>query len=275
MHRVLNRSITGFPRLVVIFACAYVAIRFPAFRGLVGVNPSEFEPVGVLWFLRAPLPAWVWFSALGLLFASGAIAAAGRASKIAVPVFAGSVLVVTTYRSSWGQLLWFENLLVIHLVVIAAGAPMSGGRIDRPVPWTMQWCAVATIVLYALAGLAKLRYGGVGWVSGDVLANHIGYSSARLSVFGERPPLLASFAVAHPRVLTAGAVATVALELAAPLTLLGRRLAIAWSGAMWTLHVVVALTMAVVFPYPMLGLAFIPVIATAATRSKHLHEQAT
>ena len=265
MQRFLSRCEAHFPRLVVFFAGAYMAIRFPAFRSLTQLGALSFEPVGVLWFLRSPFPTGVWFGGLGLLFVSGVVALTGRAPRVAMPVFALCVLVATTYRSSWGQLLWFENLLVIHLVVLAVVVVTSSVGESQPSRRAMQWCAIATVVLYMLAGIAKIRYGGWAWISGDVLANHIGYSSARLSVFGERPPVLASFAVNHPGPLAIVSFATVALELCAPIALLGRRLAVLWSVTMWAFHLGIALTMAVVFPYPMLGLAFIPVIATAGS----------
>ncbi len=267
MRRALRLCESGFPRLVVLFAAVYAAIRLSAFRGLADLRASSFEPVGILWFLGSPLPDAVWFGVLGLLFVSGLVVLTGRAARPAMVVFTPCVLVVTTYRSSWGQLLWFENLLVIHLIVLTVAAVTGPIDAIRPPPWAMQCCAVATVVLYVLAGLAKLRYGGLGWISGDVLANHIGYSSARLSVFGEQPPLLASFAVNHPGALTIASFATVTSELGAPLALLGRRLAIVWSSVMWATHVGIALTMAVVFPYPLVGLAFVPVVAVAGCMS--------
>lgn len=267
MQRALRSYKPGLLRLVVLFATVYVAVRLPEFRGLVDLRASSFEPVGILWFLRSPLPNAVWFGVLGLLFVSGIVVLTGRATSAAMAVFAPCVLVVTTYRSSWGQLLWFENLLVIHLIVLAVAAVIGPIDEKRPPPWAVQCCAVATVVVYMLAGVAKLRYGGVGWISGDVLAHHIGYSSARLSVFGERPPLLASFAVNHAGALAFASVTTVALELGAPLALLRRRLAVVWSTAMWAVHVGIALTMAVVFPYPMVGLAFVPVVAAAGFKT--------
>lgn len=267
MRRALRLDEAGFARLVVLFASAYVAIRLPAFRGLVDRSVSSFEPVGILWFLRSPLPNALWFGVLGLLFGSGLMVLSGRATRAAMAVFAPCMLAVTTYRSSWGQLLWFENLLVIHLLVLTVAVVIRPTGENRLPPWAMQCCAIATVVLYVLAGVAKLRYGGAGWISGDVLAHHIGYSSARLSVFGERPPLLASFAVDRPGLLAIASFTTVAFELGAPMALLHRRLAVVWSAAMWAMHVGIALTMAVVFPYPMVGLAFVPVVAVAGFTS--------
>jgi hypothetical protein len=256
-----------FQHLIVLFALLYVAIRSPAFVGLTDLLSSSFEPVGILWFLGAPIPTPVWFCALGLVGVSGIVALSGRATRTAMILFASSVLVVTTYRSSWGQLLWFENLLVIHLVVLTMAIALRSSN-ERLPDWAMQGCAIATVVLYVLAGIAKLRYGGIEWISGDVLANHIGYSSARLSVFGERPPLLASFAMNHRGALAVASFLTVALELAAPLALWRRCVAVIWSLVTWGMHLGTALTMAVVFPYPLTGLAFVPVVATAARSSR-------
>ena len=267
MRRALRLHKPVFPRLVALFASLYVAIRLPAFLSLADLRASSFEPVGILWSLRSPLPNSAWFGVLGLLFVSGLVVLTGRATRPAMAVFAPCVLVVTTYRSSWGQLLWFENLLVIHLIVLTVAVVIGPIGENRLPPWAMQWCAVATVVLYMLAGVAKLRYGGSAWISGDVLAHHIGYSSARLSVFGERPPLLASFAVNHTGALAVASFTTVALELVAPLALLRRCLAVVWSTAMWAMHVGIALTMAVAFPYPIVGLAFVPVIAVAGFTS--------
>ena len=122
MRRALRLCESGFPRLVVLFASVYAAIRLSAFRGLADLRASSFEPVGILWFLGSPLPDAVWFGVLGLLFVSGLVVLTGRAARPAMVVFTPCVLVVTTYRSSWGQLLWFENLLVIHLIVLTVAA---------------------------------------------------------------------------------------------------------------------------------------------------------
>ena len=49
-----------------------------------------------------------------------------------------------------------------------------------------------TVVTYVLAGLAKLRIGGVDWLVGDTLRNHVAYSAVRLEVLGARPSPLAA-----------------------------------------------------------------------------------
>jgi hypothetical protein len=66
--------------------------------------------------------------------------------------------------------------------------------------------------------------------------------------------------VAHPDALAGFAIGTLVIELGAPLALVGRRVARVWAAAAWSFHVGVVLTMNVWFPYPLLGLAFLPVL---------------
>jgi hypothetical protein len=57
------------------------------------------------------------------------------------------------------------------------------------------------------------------------------------------------------------AVATVLVELGAPLALLGGRLRTAWVLAAWGFHVGIVALMAISFPYPLSGIAFAPLFA--------------
>ena len=59
---------------------------------------------------------------IGLVIAapvSCAVFALGRFPTISGPVAAFTFLVMTTYRNSWGQLFHTENLVALHLVVLA------------------------------------------------------------------------------------------------------------------------------------------------------------
>ena len=53
-----------------------------------------------------------------------------------------------------------------------------------------------------------------------------------------------------------GAWVTLVVELGAPLALLGRRWAYTWVALAWSFHVAVLALMAVLFPYPLVGVAF-------------------
>jgi hypothetical protein len=115
-----------------------------------------------------------------------------------------------------------------------------------------------TAVTYVLAAIAKLRIGGVSWMVGDSLRNHVAYSAARLELLGGTPSPLAKPLVGHAWLFPPLAFATVVIELAAPAALLGGRIRNAWVVLAWLLHAGVAALLFVVFPYPLFLLAFAP-----------------
>ena len=107
-----------------------------------------------------------------------------------------------------------------------------------------------------LAGLTKLRIGGLDWMWGDTLRNHIAYSAARLELFGETSSPLGRAVVPLGAWLRPFAVVTIGIELAAPVALLGGRIRTAWVVLAWTMHAAIAALMFVVFPFPLAGVAF-------------------
>ncbi|MBT8163902.1 MAG: hypothetical protein KJO97_00005, partial [Acidimicrobiia bacterium] len=56
------------------------------------------------------------------------------------------------------------------------------------------------------------------------------------------------------------AIASVLVELGAPVALLGDRWKKAWAGAAWAFHVGVLAFMAILFPYPISGIAFVSML---------------
>jgi hypothetical protein len=267
------RDIRRLERLVVAFVLVYLLVRWQAFRTVgAGRDSAAFQPVGVLWWMGSPMSRAVWAATMTVAAVAGTCALTRRLRRGALPVFTLAVLTMTTYRSSWGQLLWFENLLVVHLVVLAVAAAWGVGRVPTgPAPgWPIGLCAVATVLTYTLAGVAKLRAGGLDWFRGEVLANHVAYSAARLRMLGGVPSPLAGPLVQQTWLLTGCAAITVLAELLAPVALLGRRVAWAWTAVMWGFHAVIALTMFVVFPYPLMGVAFVPVLLVTGTARHHV-----
>jgi len=252
-----------------LFATCYLGVRLPAFLALADAPASRFEPVGVLAWLGSPLPAAVWAALVVGALVFGSASTAGAWFRLSGPGFAALLLVVTTYRSSWGQLLWFEALLVLHVVIVGFAPSANGFSIDarRAVPaardggaygFPIRLAAVVTVTTYVLAGIAKLRIGGTDWLAGDTLRNHIAYSAARLDVLGGSPSPLARPFMEHGALFAPMAITTVAVELAAPIALLGGRIRSAWVAVAWTMHAAIAALMFVVFPYPLTLVAFAP-----------------
>jgi hypothetical protein len=127
--------------------------------------------------------------------------------------------------------------------------------------WACRVLAVATVVSYVLAGIAKLRNGGLDWITGDVLRNQVAYDNLRKELLGSVHSPVGGWLVGLPVVFPAMALATMAVELGAPLALLGRRVRTAWAGAAWAFHVGILVVMAISFPYQLLGFAYAPFFA--------------
>ncbi len=251
------------------FTLAYLLIRLPVFLALADGRPSRFEPVGLLSVLTGPLPGpLVILLVVGALVAAAAFAL-GLGFRFSGPALAVIMLVLGTYRSSWGQLLHFENLLVLHLLVVglspAAHVWSADARQHWEHPttssrygWPLRLAATITVITYVIAGVAKLRYGGIDWMLGDTLQNHVAYSATRLDLLGGDAAPLADPLVRQGWLFPPLATATVVIELAAPLALFGPRLRRLWVVSAWLMHAGILALMYVLFPYPLFGLAFAP-----------------
>ena len=254
------------------FAVVYLAVRLPAFLALADAEPARFQPVGPLAWLAQPLPDVALFALVLGALPLGVAYAAGVAFRLTGPAFGLALLLLTAYRSSWGQLLHFENLMVLQVLIIGLthsadalswDARRGSGRGLAPgggsaYGWPVRLAALVTVATYVLAGVAKLRLGGMTWMLGDTLRNHVAYSAVRLDQFGERSSPVGRALVGQAWAFPPLAVATVLIELAAPVALLGGRVRTVWVTAAWLLHAGVAALMFVVFPYPLLLVAFAP-----------------
>jgi hypothetical protein len=257
-----------------VFALVYVVSRIPVFLQLRDRSADDFLGVGVFRWLEEPLPDRFVTFGLAAAVASGIGFVAGAWFVVSGPVFAVTVLGLTTYRSSWGQLLHFENLMVLHLAILAIAASADAWSCDarrrsgrRRVPRTHEYSAplrlvcIVVVLTYVIAGIAKLRYGGLDWIFGDALRNHVAYSAARLDLLGGTPSPLAGIAVRQAWMFPPMAAAAVVIELVAPMALFGGWCRNVWVGAAWLMHLGIAALMLVAFPYPLFLLAFAPFFA--------------
>jgi hypothetical protein len=258
--------------LVAGFGAVYLAVRLPVFLALADADPSRFDPVGVLSPLRGPLPDAALVALVLVAPVLGVALAVGFHARVTGPAFGVALLALATYRSSWGQLLHFENLLVLQVLIVGCTRSAdvlswdaTRGRARAVDPdahavygWPVRLAALVTVITYVLAGLAKLRLGGLDWMLGDTLRNHVAYSALRLDLLGGTASPFGRALVDHAWVFPPAAVATVLVELAAPVALAGGRVRTVWVVAAWTLHAAVALLMFVVFPFPLFLVAFAP-----------------
>ena len=258
--------------LVGVYAVIFLISRFPNFWSSADLPDRQFEPVGVLVPVGGPWSSTLARALVIIAIPLGVLFISGRWFRVVGPAFSLAFLVVTTYRLSWGHVIHTEHLPALHLLVLgfapSAAAWSWGGRRDaraQPRPddherfsFPVQVMALITIMTYMLAGIAKLRNGGGDWLVGDVLRNQVAYDNLRKELLGSWHSPLGGRAVRYGWMFPPFAIATVVVELGAPIAFLGGRWRTRWVAAAWGFHVGIAALMWISFPYPLVGLAYAP-----------------
>ncbi len=250
-------------------ALGYVVVRLPNLLGLADFAARQFEPVGLVSLLSAPLSPAVLAACVGLCLLSGAAFVLGFGFALAGPAFALSFLWLTTYRSSFGMVFHTENLLALHLLLLGASraadalsldSKRRGGAVVEPAAeygWAIRAMCLVTVLAYVLAGIAKLKLAGGPWLEGELLRRQIAYDNLRKVELGAEISPLGPWLVRHRGVFPALAVGTMFVELGAPVALLRARAAQVWVLAAWGFHLGVLLFMSIAFFYPLSGFAYL------------------
>lgn len=254
--------------LVGLFCLGLLAVRGPEYVGAVALPADQFAPVGIVGILSAPLPAPIGVAAFVATVVLAIPFTLGLRYRISGPAFAMLLLWVTSYHNCWGHIGHGDNLVVLHVLVLAATPAADRLSVDARgrgaiepsarYGWPVRLMAVITVVTYALAGWAKLRFGGIAWLDGDVVRLQVAFDALRKARFGAPPSQATLAALAYPWLFAPAAAFTVAFELFAPIALLRPRLAQIWAIGMWLIHAGIAITMQLAFAYPLFLVAFAP-----------------
>jgi hypothetical protein len=260
------------------FAVSYLVIRLPVFLEL-SDRRSGFDGVGLAGLLDGPVSSAVVHAVVAATVLAGTGFVLGWRFRLVAPSFAVGMVALGSYRGSWGQLLHFENLMVLYLVIIALSpaadtwsldarrrrrhSQRDGEIADLPrastaYGWPIALASLVLVITYVIAGIAKLRYGGVDWVFGDTLRNHVAFAAARLDLLGATPSPLAPVGVRLDWMWPFAAAVSIVIELAAPVALLGGRTRTIWVVAAWLMHVGILGFMLIAFPFPLFLVAFAP-----------------
>jgi hypothetical protein len=179
-----------------------------------------------------------------------------------------SFLLLTTYDNSWQHVAHTENLAAMHLAVLAiapaaAALSLDERRSSKPrvefdarYGWPVRLMSLITVSTYVVAGIAKQRNGGLHWITGDVLRNQIANDNLRKIVLGDTYSPIGARLVRYAWLFPPMALATMVVELGAPLALLRGRVRTLMVSAMWLFHVAILLVMAIVFIYPLTLVAY-------------------
>jgi hypothetical protein len=254
--------------LVGAYALAYLLVRLPHLLAVSRFEDPRFDPIGPLGWLDGPVPPGIGQPALAATLVAGAAFVAGWRWRLTGPAFAVLFLAVTTYRNSWGQVFHTENLVAIHLLLLALAPAADAWSLDRRARrartsddrtrygWPVRLISLVTVLAYVVAGWAKIRNGGLHWVTGDVLRNQVAHDNLRKALFDDAYSPVGAAAVRYGWLFPPLAAVSLAVEVGAILALVRGRLRILWIAAAWAFHIGVLALMAIAFPYQLTGVAY-------------------
>ena len=262
--------------LVGLFGTVFLVVRTGYLFDVARLPPNRFDPVGPLWFLDRPLGVHVVQAGVVLAIALGAAFTLGWRHRATGPLYALLLVAVTTYDNSWQHIAHTENLVTLHTAVLGVtrsadawsldarrraratfDAPAASSHLAHEAyGWPVRLISAITVCTYALAGWAKLRNGGIDWITGDVLRNQIAHDNVRKALLGDRHSPVGAHLVQYGWLFPPLAFASMIVELGAPFALLRAWSRRAWVVAAWLFHVGVLVLMAILFIYPLTGIAF-------------------
>jgi Vitamin K-dependent gamma-carboxylase len=197
------------------------------------VSPAYWLPIPLFDALHLrPLDSALIRTLESIWRVSLATSAAGLASRVSMAVTAVLGAYLLGLPHNFGQTYHFDALLVIAMGVFAlsrAGDALSidawvrGGRraASGEYTWPLRTIWVAMSLVFFAAGLAKLRYGGLEWITSDNMS--ILLTRALYHVSDADPQTTWGLVIArHQWASSAIAAAAVAIELSFPLALVNR-----------------------------------------------------
>jgi hypothetical protein len=254
----------------------YLYSRLGVFANVAATSPGLYEPAGPLaLLLRRPISPEAFRAALvGTLVANVAFMLGWR-FRWTGPTYAGALLLVLSYRNSWSMVHHFDNLVVLHVLVLGLTRSADAWSLDarrrrtQPSPPTWEYgypvrllCAV-TVVTYLLAAIAKVAGPlGWGWALGEGLRGQVGVDALRKELLEGGSQALAYVVYQDLALATALGVGTLALELGAAVALVNARAGRAWAVAAYAMHWGIYAVMGIAFWYHLAGLPFLPFLVS-------------
>ncbi len=252
--------------IVGLYGVIYLLARLPHILSYALDDLDRFQPVGVIALGDAPMLPVV-FTVIALCTAGlSATFFLGYRHRVLAPVYSVGLLVTLTYTNSWGKILHVDNLLVLHVLVLAFSRSadtlsLDARRKDVPAPhWRYGWpiglMATVCALAYLLAGVAKLRNSGLDFVDGDTLRNYVAFDNVRKLELGSTYSPLGAALLPYPGLFAGLAWLSFVLELSAPLAVFWRRFGKLWAVLVWGFHLGVLALMAIGFIYQLSFVAF-------------------
>ena len=238
-------------------------------------DPRLFAPVGVVF--HGPIGLGLFKALLRATLLGACFFTLGLWHRIVAPWFAVLLLWLFCYRQSWSMIYHSDNLVVLHVIVLALARSADAlsldallRRVRQPSPpsaaqasWQYGWpvklmCAL-TVSAYFVTAVAKLSGPlGLSWASGHALRSQMAVDAIRKELLGASPNPVAYALYDWLPLFTVLAAGSMCLEFFAPLALLNRRVGRIWAFNTFLMHWGILLVMRITFHYQLSGLLFAP-----------------
>ena len=260
----------AFIRIAVgLFSLCYLIPRYSMFLKIAATERVSFQPLGVVWWLEAPLSLPVFETLLVATLLANVAFTIGWLYRLTGPLFGVLLLVLLSYRNSWSMIYHNDNAMVLHVLILGFVAAADAWSIDSwqakrktadhwSYGWPVQLLSAATLVTYFLSGIAKLK-GELGWawVSGEALRSQVATDAIRKTLLGELPPETAFLLYDHIWIFTCIGILSMLVELGAPLAILTPRARMFWALNAFAMHWGIFFVMGITFRYQMAGILFL------------------
>lgn len=245
--------VAAFRTLIYLFVAADLVIFTPWVRTRVSVPGDLYQPLLIGRLLPLPTPTetlvTVIFWALLLL---ALLAATGRAPRLLGWAVCALYLEWMIIAMSYGKVDHDRFGLLVALAVLPTAGRARHGDATRTEAggWALRVTQLAVICTYFLAAFAKLRFGGLDWLTGSVLARAI----------IRRGTDLADLIAQVPYLLIVAQFGIVAFELLSPMVfLLPPRWRLAMVGFFYSFHAATIATITISFaPHLAAMTSFLP-----------------
>ena len=233
--------VAAFRSLIYLFVAADIVIFTPWVRSHAAMPAQLYQPllIGRLLPLPTPTPLLV-HSVFWLLLAAALAAATGRAPKtLGWAVFA-LYFEWMIIAMSYGKVDHDRFGLLVALAALPTAGRARHGDPERTEAggWALRVTQIAVVCTYFLAAWAKLRFGGLDWVTSSVLARAI----------VRRGTDFADLIAGVPHLLILAQLGIIAFELASPLIfVLPARWRTAAVGYFYSFHAVTFATITISF----------------------------
>ena len=254
--------------LVGLYGTIYLLIRTPHLLSYALDDLNRFEPVGIVSLAPSATLPWIHQVLVVVVVALSVPFLLGFKHRVLAPIYAGLLLWVLTYSNSWGKILHTDNMLMLYVAILAvtpSADALSWDARGRPDPgegeaygWPIKLMALLCVLVYLLAGIAKLRNSGMEFVTGETLRNYVAFGAVRKAELGSQHSPLGVALLPYPGLFAVLAGVSMLLELTGPIAVVHRRFGKLWALGVWGFHVGVLGLMAIGFMFQLFMVAFAP-----------------